>query len=426
MSRSRYDLADSVEIEFETSGTHSHFFGYYDKSPFDRSGDRLLSHRVPFDGRSVEADDRAEVGYWDLGAEEFVRIGETGAFNWQQGSMLQWLPPDYERRVVYNDRGEDGFRSVVVDIETGEETVLPSPIYEIHPSAECALAVNFERLVFCRAGYSYRGVTNQKWDTPVHEEDGIFRVDLETGESERIVATSEICEVDPRPEFEEQDSWLEHAMWNPSGTRFAFFHRWADGRGRFRTRLFTAASDGSDLFMFPDTGLYSHMDWRNDREFTVWGIKPSTYQKTERFVRDNVFLNSIVRPAYGFLRDHVVGSRMNDVLPNRAFIQFLDRSGEFELLAPDRLDRDGHLTWTRDERWLLTDTYPDEEGYQHLLLYDDDRDELHELGRFYSRTANEPYKCDLHPRWDRDEDRIVVDSAHRERRQMMVLDQDVT
>lgn len=420
-SRERYNLSGDTSIVFETPSSHSHFFGYYDKSPFDQSGTRLLSHRVPFDGRPVEAADEAEVGYFDLGTEEFEPIGRTNAFNWQQGSMLQWLPPDFNQRVIYNDRAEDGFQSVVVDVESGEETVLQSPVYAVHPSGEYALTVNFERMVFCRPGYSYRGVRNHKWDVPVHEDDGIFKVDLTSGKTDRILSTREVCEIDWKPEFEYRESWLEHMMWNPTGSRFAFFHRWNDGDGGFTTRLFTSGPDGSDLRMYPDTGLYSHMDWRDVERFTIWGTKPSSYQETERYVRDNAILNAVVKPVYQFLKNKVIGSRLDDILPERGYIDFNDRTQEFELLRPDLLTEDGHFTWTDDERQLLTDTYPDEESYQPLLIYDAEDERLIELGRFYSHAAETAHKCDLHPRWNRNFTRIAIDSAHRPKRQIVVL-----
>lgn len=421
-----YFISDDTRIEFNTPGTLSNFFGYYDQSPFDRSGNRLLSHRVPFDGRHVTVDDVAEVGYWELEMGEFVPLGETQAFNWQQGSKLQWLPPNYDRRVIYNDRGDDGFKSVIIDSVSGEETVLPEPIYAVHPSGEFALTVNFERLVFCRPEYSYRGVRRDKWDVPLHDEDGIFRVDLDTGDKERIIGTREVCEVNWKPAFRKHDNWLEHMIWNPSGTRFAFLHRWNAPGGGFRTRLFTANPDGSGLFQFPDTEVYSHLDWRDDGRFTVWARKPSSYQKTEAIFRNNSVLNAVVRPTYNFLRERFGDSRMDSVVPASSYLQYHDRSKDFEVLAPDDLTRDGHFTWTTDGRWLLTDTYPDDEGYKHLLLYDDSTQELHEVGRFYATMKDTAYKCDLHPRWDRDEDRIIVDTNHAGRRQMVVINQEVT
>lgn len=421
-----YDLTDDAAVVFETPDTHSHFFGYYDKSPFDASGDRLLSHRVDFDGRPVEADDKATVGYWRLDDEQFVDLGTTRAFNWQQGSMLQWLPPTYDRRVIYNDRRDGEFISVIVGVETGDERVLDHPIYAVHPSGEFALGVNYERLYFCRPGYNYPGVERQKWDQPMHPKDGIYRVDLDTGERTQVVATTDVCEIDPKPVFADNHNWLEHAMWNPSGTRFAFFHRWTTDDGRFETRLYTADPDGTELFLFPDTGSYSHMDWRDDESFTIWGTRPSSYQESVRGIRDSELLRAVVAPVFRLLRDHIVGSDMNNVLPGNTFLEFTDYSHEFDTLRPDLLDDDGHITWTPNRRWLLTDTYTDSDGYRSLFLLDDERGKRTELGQFASQYRESVYRCDLHPRWDRSYDRIVVDSAHRERRQLVVLDQLVT
>jgi hypothetical protein len=178
--------------------------------------------------------------------------------------------------------------------------------------------------------------------------------------------------------------------------------------------------------MFPDTGLYSHMAWKNDNAFTVWGVEPSTHQKSETTIRGNRILNAVARPVFRFLKTKVVGATMEALLPTRAFLEFEDRSANVGLLAPDQIDSDGHPTWTEDERWFLTDTYPLEGDYQSLLLWDEEKDELHELGRFHSKVAHLSYKCDLHPRWDRDERRIAIDSAHRGNRQLVVLDQRVT
>lgn len=420
---SDYTLSEHVDLVFETPDSHSHFFGYYDKSPFDADGRRLLSHRVDFDGRPITADDSATVGYWVLDEEEFVPLGETRAFNWQQGSMLQWRPSSSDREVIYNDRRDGSFVSVVIDIETGEERVLPKPVYAVHPSGEFALAANFERFHFCRDGYNYPGVENPKWDQPMHEDDGIYRVDLNTGAVTQIVSTESLCSVDPKPVFEKTDNWLEHMVWNPSGTRFAFFHRWNNDDGRFETRLYTSDPDGENRYRFPDTGGYSHMAWRDDDRFTIWGTKPSTHQASIRFIRDNPLLNSIIAPVFRFFRDRIVGSEMNEVLPDSGFLDYTDGESDFDQFRPGQLTWDGHPTWGPDQRWLLLDSYAEQDGRRRLYFMDDDTGTLHELAAFDSTYNDSVYRCDLHPRWDRSYDRIAVDSAHGERRQQVVLDQ---
>ena len=77
-----YELYDGFRVIYETPDDgHSYFFGYYDKSPLNRVNDKLLAHKVSFDGRNVQDGDVAEVGYFDLETNKFVKIDETLAWN---------------------------------------------------------------------------------------------------------------------------------------------------------------------------------------------------------------------------------------------------------------------------------------------------------------------------------------------------------
>jgi hypothetical protein len=230
-------------------------------------------------------------------------------------------------------------KSVIADLETGESSVLTHPIYAIHPSGEFALTVNFERLSNCRPGYGYPLAGGDDVPTFDDEDDGIYRIDLDTGARELLVSLGEVCSRDPKPDFRRGPTWLTHLMWNPSGTRFAFYHRWRNQQGHFRSRLFTADADGGELFMFPDTEVYSHMSWRSDDEFTIWAARPSQQQEMENFVRGNKLLRSIVGPAYRFLRDRVFGSDLERVLSTNEFLSYTDQSDDFDVLGGARSRR---------------------------------------------------------------------------------------
>ncbi len=58
-----------------------------------------------------------------------------------------------------------------------------------------------------------------------------------------------------------------------------------------------------------------------------------------------------------------------------------------------------------------------------LMMYDTDEDREFLLGRF---LAPEPFsgeiRCDLHPRWSRDDRRICFDSVHTGCRQVYIMD----
>ncbi|MDB6129838.1 MAG: hypothetical protein JWM04_945, partial [Verrucomicrobiales bacterium] len=76
-----------------TRGPKFHWFGYYDKLQFDPSGRYVLGNQVDFEHRSPKAEDKIQVGMVDLqDGDKWIELGETRAWNWQQGCMLLWLP----------------------------------------------------------------------------------------------------------------------------------------------------------------------------------------------------------------------------------------------------------------------------------------------------------------------------------------------
>jgi len=133
---SQYILHPSVKVVFITSGPQSHFFGYYDKSPLDSSERFLLSHRVEFDGRMASADDIVELGVWDITDGTYRTLSNTNAFNWQIGSMLQWLPGSNDSKVIFNDIESHDYVSKIIDIYSGSQKLLPTTIYSISPDGD--------------------------------------------------------------------------------------------------------------------------------------------------------------------------------------------------------------------------------------------------------------------------------------------------
>ena len=117
-----------VEITPITQGPKHHFFGYYDKSPWDGTGNYILAMETDFIDRMPQSEDMATIGFVDQKKSyQFKEIAETRAWNWQQGCMLQWMPPDYKKYVIYNDKYEDSFVSVIQDVQTGAPVCKYSP-----------------------------------------------------------------------------------------------------------------------------------------------------------------------------------------------------------------------------------------------------------------------------------------------------------
>ena len=76
-----------------TRGPRHHWFGYYDKLEFDPTGRFVLGMEVDFEHRSPTPDDVIRIGMVDLqDGDRWIELGESRAWCWQQGCMLQWRP----------------------------------------------------------------------------------------------------------------------------------------------------------------------------------------------------------------------------------------------------------------------------------------------------------------------------------------------
>ncbi|MHC5053186.1 MAG: hypothetical protein ACYTKD_00540, partial [Planctomycetota bacterium] len=111
-----------------TRGPAHHFFGYYEKSPWDASGRYVLSHEVGIHGVPPAPDDEATLGVIDA-ADGFSwrTIGRTTAWHWQLGSELQWVPKS-RSQIVYNVRRGEGFGGVFRDA-LYESQLVPSDAF---------------------------------------------------------------------------------------------------------------------------------------------------------------------------------------------------------------------------------------------------------------------------------------------------------
>ncbi|MHC4252392.1 MAG: hypothetical protein ACYS9X_25010, partial [Planctomycetota bacterium] len=226
-----------------TRGPRHHWFGYYDKLEFDPTGRYCLGMAVGFEGRSPRADDAIEIGMVDLhDNDRWVRLGESRAWGWQQGCMLQWRPGS-ATEILWNDREGDRFVCRVLDTKTRRARTIPWPIYTVSPDGRTGLSVDFRRIQDMRPGYGYAGLADPNRDVPAPADSGIWRVDLDTGDAELIVSLVDIVRVPLRggvkaPAFADSKHYFHHLLFSTDEWRFIFLHRWRPLRGGgFSTRM---------------------------------------------------------------------------------------------------------------------------------------------------------------------------------------------
>ncbi len=368
------------------TGDAHHFFGYYDKPPWDASGRYLLAMQVDFMDRMPMPADRARIGMVDLeDGNRWIPLAATAAWGWQQGAMLQWLPSDPACKIIYNQREGDRFISVVQDVFTGEKRMLPRAIYAV--CGDQALCLNFARNHRTRPGYGYLGV-NDPWATdPYPADDGIFWMDLTSGANQLIVSLQQLRRFQPKPSMSQGQHWCNHIHIAADASNFICLHRWGDpaaGGRYFTDRLFSARLDGSDMCLVADDGYVSHLDHFSPEVVLAWARKTG--------IGDRYFLYRL-------------------------------STGEVNILGDGLFSSDGHCSFSPDRRWLLTDTYPDANDIRTLMLFHLESETRFDIGKYYAPPdLAGPLRCDLHPRWNRDGTRVCIDSAHEGERQIYIID----
>lgn len=382
-----------VPIRNITKGPKYHWFGYYDKLEFDPTDRFVLSMKVDFENRSPRPSDIIKVGMVDLQSnDKWIELGESRAWNWQQGCMLQFRPGS-KTEIMWNDREGNHFVCHILDIETQEKRTLPFPIYCVSSDGQTAMSLDFERIQHTTVGgrpvgYGYAGVPNPSRNVNAPRNSGIYKLNLETGTREKVISFAEIAKIpQPNEDFSQAKHYFNHLLFNTDGSRFAFLHRWIypDSPCQ-KTRMFTATPEGDNVRLIDNSGSTSHYIWRDQTTILAWSSRP---------------------------------------IHGKGFYIFEDvESQEPQIVGRGVMILNGHASYLPGNRWILNDNYAcnDRNRLQHVYLYNGASGEKAPLGSFYSSYDGE-WRVDTHPRLSRDGKSVVIDSPHGGNgRQLYLLD----
>lgn len=365
-----------------------YFFGYYDKTPWDASGDFMLCLRANNTWSDVSPNEPAEILLINTKNNSIKKLAETFAWNVQQGCMLQWLGPDFSSKIIYNDCRGGKYVSVILEVNSGKETILPAPVYTVSGDGKTALTLDFSRLYNLRPGYGYRNIREITEGVALPNTPCIWRVDIGSGVSTPILQYSDFANFLPRDEMLEKNAVhkVNHLMLSPDGTRFMVLYRWFNGQRKY-TRLITCSIDGNDMFLLSDDDMVSHCCWKNNSEILAFANK--------------------------------AGSGIGYYL-------MYDRTNEYKHLWKS-ISSDGHPSYSpKNNSLVVTDTYPSRNRICEInILKDDDSGAMN-----YKTIAQvfAPFKydndtrCDLHPRWSRDGEKICFDAVFEGHRGLYVVE----
>ena len=70
---------------------------------------------------------------------------------------------------------------------------------------------------------------------------------------------------------------------------------------------------------------------------------------------------------------------------------------------------------------MVTDTYPDEHNYQHLIIHNIETGNGVVVADLYAYYNHTPATCDLHPKLSKNNNYVVVDSAFNDKHHMVMF-----
>ena len=435
-----------------TNGPKHHLFGFHDLEISNYKCNKFLSLEVDIINRPPMPGELYGVGYVTDG--EFVKLGETTAMNYPQGSRQQWVG-DTELFTTNNQVG-DIWGTDLYDTESNKLIDrFPASTHMLSKDGRFSYGLDYARL-FRLGMYGYVGIKDRGANELVPEDSGITVMDLKTKEVRLLVSVRQAAECGHQKCPMVTPHYLTHLLVNPSSTRIAFLHRYTVPGGGLIERLMTVGTDGTDLRCLAQ-GFMSHFDWKDDKHLYIFGRANSSIDSIQnsKLLSNPVMASPIMIYPLKIARK-LVKSIMHGGKGGHFGKTFLMISDEPEpKIVPfgqNTIPVDGHpMTNPSNRDWCICDNYPDDNMERDLFLYQFSKDLRINLCRFkepklpldmsqvdtcfadiekdviktislekltFARTG---LHCDFHPRWSHDGRLAFFDSLHEGTRQIYYI-----
>jgi hypothetical protein len=228
-----------LKIEQITSGSKHHFFGYIGQCqtiPWNASNRYILGMEMEKIDRLPKPEEAATIFIIDTQNDnKIIRLDKTHAWNPQQGTMFYWNPLAPETQFFFNDRDVKTGRvyTVIYDIEkkkrVREFRYNDTPIGNGGVAADGSawLGINYGRLARLRLVTGYPEALDWSKDEIAPKNDGIFIVDVKTGEKRLLVSYNQLEKKlkEIRPDLNHTGLFINHTLWNRDADRVYFYVR---------------------------------------------------------------------------------------------------------------------------------------------------------------------------------------------------------
>lgn len=443
----------NIKIQRVTNEPKHHLFGFHDICAWNDSNDRLVALEVDKINIPPSPDIAYGLGYVNL-ENEFIKFGETNAFNYPQGARQQWIANS--NQVIVNDIINQKVISKIYD--TNDCKLIETLEHSTHVITDngWAFGLDYARL-FRLGAYGYAGAKDQTIGVNAPQDSGIIKHHIKTKESTVLLSVAEIANFKMN-EKQGKNHYITHLVLSPNQNRIAFLHRYKLKDGGEVTRLCTIGIDGDDLRCLL-TGFYSHFDWIDDDNIMIWRRLNDQALKLRTSLLYKIVPQQLLYVGKKMYRKLKGGAKTNSndnsdkIDDSKAWLKVSDTSiSKTTIIGLGVISEDGHPMFCPTNRdWLISDNYPNKQGIRTLYLYNIKKNEKIDLGQFkmldeqpdiqmskeiLANTDAEVLEavsiedlaftrsglhCDLHPRWSPNGKKVAFDSIHEGSRQVYVV-----
>lgn len=277
----------TLDIQQITHGPDcNHIFGYIGHAktiPWSHDGRYIVGMRTTFQDHMPGPGEPADVVLIDTRNDFAVeKVDETQGWNPQQGTMYFWDRDPSTNRFFFNDRDPDSGKVFTVLYDVDTRTRLKEYRYDT-PFGNSGVAqnggwffgLNYARMARLRRVTGYVGTWDWTEGVAHPKDDGIFRVNIESGEMEVVVSFADLAtQIAPTLDGEEVPPlFINHTLWNRSDDRVYFYARggWDGNPGVKVNQPFTADPDGNNLTLQPGF-VGGHPEWEHGDTHRMIGV----------------------------------------------------------------------------------------------------------------------------------------------------------
>lgn len=264
----------TYKVEQLTQGKQHHLFGYIGQCktiPWNASGRYIVAMRSKFHDHLPKADEAADIILIDTqNGNKIEAIEKTLGWNLQQGTMLYWNPAQAETQFFFNDRDPKTNKifTVLYDIEKRKRVReyrfddVSIANGGVAQNGGHFIAINYGRMARLRPVTGYPEAHDWNAETLAPMDDGIFRVDVQTGEKQLLVSFHQLKKLVAAKyaKIDQAGLYINHTLCNRVADRIYFFVRGRVGsKSMYVNTPCTIKPDGSDLSVQQFIG--GHPEW---------------------------------------------------------------------------------------------------------------------------------------------------------------------